>query len=47
MIDSLVTWAKEYKVDAFRFDLMGHHMVSQYAQRARRAGRADPRSKTA
>jgi pullulanase-type alpha-1,6-glucosidase len=28
MIDSLVTWAKEYKVDAFRFDLMGHHMLS-------------------
>jgi pullulanase-type alpha-1,6-glucosidase len=28
MIDSLVVWAKEYKVDAFRFDLMGHHMVS-------------------
>jgi pullulanase-type alpha-1,6-glucosidase len=28
MIDSLVTWAVEYKVDAFRFDLMGHHMVS-------------------
>jgi pullulanase len=27
MIDSLVTWAVEYKVDAFRFDLMGHHMV--------------------
>jgi pullulanase-type alpha-1,6-glucosidase len=26
MVDSLVTWAKEYKVDAFRFDLMGHHM---------------------
>jgi pullulanase-type alpha-1,6-glucosidase len=25
MIDSLVTWAREYKVDAFRFDLMGHH----------------------
>ena len=24
MIDSLVTWAKEYKVDGFRFDLMGH-----------------------
>jgi pullulanase-type alpha-1,6-glucosidase len=22
----LLTWAKEYKVDAFRFDLMGHHM---------------------
>ena len=28
MIDSLVTWATMYKVDAFRFDLMGHHMVS-------------------
>jgi len=28
MIDSVVTWAKEYKVDGFRFDLMGHHMLS-------------------
>ncbi len=27
MIDSLLVWAKAYKVDAFRFDLMGHHMV--------------------
>jgi pullulanase-type alpha-1,6-glucosidase len=27
MIDSLTTWAKEYKVDGFRFDLMGHHML--------------------
>jgi pullulanase len=26
MIDSLVLWAKAYKIDAFRFDLMGHHM---------------------
>jgi pullulanase-type alpha-1,6-glucosidase len=25
MIDSVVTWAKQYKIDAFRFDLMGHH----------------------
>ncbi|UGY91051.1 pullulanase-type alpha-1,6-glucosidase [Streptomyces gobiensis] len=24
-VDSIVTWAKEYKVDGFRFDLMGHH----------------------
>jgi pullulanase-type alpha-1,6-glucosidase len=24
MIDSVVTWAREYKVDGFRFDLMGH-----------------------
>jgi pullulanase len=26
MIDSVVTWATMYKVDGFRFDLMGHHM---------------------
>jgi pullulanase-type alpha-1,6-glucosidase len=26
MIDSVVTWAREYKVDGFRFDLMAHHM---------------------
>ncbi|MFF7153096.1 pullulanase-type alpha-1,6-glucosidase [Streptomyces sp. NPDC008139] len=25
VVDSIVTWAKEYKVDGFRFDLMGHH----------------------
>ncbi|MEV0323257.1 pullulanase-type alpha-1,6-glucosidase [Streptomyces sp. NPDC050658] len=25
VVDSLVTWAREYKVDGFRFDLMGHH----------------------
>ncbi len=28
MIDSLVSWAREYKVDGFRFDLMGHHMLA-------------------
>lgn len=28
MIDSVVIWAKDYKVDGFRFDLMGHHMKS-------------------
>lgn len=27
MVDSVVTWAREYKVDGFRFDLMGHHSV--------------------
>jgi pullulanase-type alpha-1,6-glucosidase len=27
MLDSLRTWATAYKVDGFRFDLMGHHMV--------------------
>lgn len=28
MVDSVVTWAKQYKVDGFRFDLMGHHMLA-------------------
>jgi pullulanase-type alpha-1,6-glucosidase len=25
MVDSVVSWARNYKVDGFRFDLMGHH----------------------
>ncbi|GAA1466034.1 pullulanase-type alpha-1,6-glucosidase [Microbacterium thalassium] len=25
MVDSVVMWARHYKVDGFRFDLMGHH----------------------
>jgi pullulanase len=25
VVDSIVIWAKQYKVDGFRFDLMGHH----------------------
>ncbi len=28
MVDSIVLWAVQYKVDSFRFDLMGHHMKS-------------------
>ena len=28
MVDSVVTWARAYKVDGFRFDLMGHHLVA-------------------
>jgi len=28
MIDSIITWARDYKVDGFRFDLMGHHPKS-------------------
>ncbi|MCW8127647.1 pullulanase-type alpha-1,6-glucosidase [Microbulbifer halophilus] len=27
MLDSLETWASAYKVDGFRFDLMGHHSL--------------------
>ncbi|MES1244068.1 MAG: pullulanase-type alpha-1,6-glucosidase [Acidobacteriota bacterium] len=26
LIDSVLTWATQYKVDGFRFDIMGHHM---------------------
>ncbi|MDT0343541.1 pullulanase-type alpha-1,6-glucosidase [Streptomyces litchfieldiae] len=25
IVDSVITWATQYKVDGFRFDLMGHH----------------------
>ncbi|WP_017573600.1 pullulanase-type alpha-1,6-glucosidase [Nocardiopsis halotolerans] len=25
VVDSVVTWARDHKVDGFRFDLMGHH----------------------
>ncbi|MCY9786940.1 pullulanase-type alpha-1,6-glucosidase [Nocardiopsis sp. EMB25] len=25
VVDSVTTWAREYRVDGFRFDLMGHH----------------------
>ncbi|WP_263080564.1 pullulanase-type alpha-1,6-glucosidase [Endozoicomonas sp. Mp262] len=26
MVDTLKVWVRDYKVDAFRFDLMGHHL---------------------
>ncbi|WP_429152410.1 pullulanase-type alpha-1,6-glucosidase [Aeromonas hydrophila] len=32
MDDSLVIWARDYKIDAFRFDLMGHHPKDQMVQ---------------
>lgn len=28
MVDSVLLWARAYKVDGFRFDLMGHHMLA-------------------
>ncbi|MDQ3526532.1 MAG: pullulanase-type alpha-1,6-glucosidase [Actinomycetota bacterium] len=31
MVDAVVLWAKEYKVDGFRFDLMGHHSTENMA----------------
>lgn len=27
MVDSVLLWAREYRVDGFRFDLMGHHLL--------------------
>jgi pullulanase len=27
IIDSLLVWVRDYKIDGFRFDLMGHHMT--------------------
>lgn len=42
MIDSLVVWARDYKIDGFRFDLMGHQPKAEMLE-AREAVRAvDP-----
>ena len=42
MIDSLVVWSRDYKIDGFRFDLMGHQ-PKQAMLKARNAVRAvDP-----
>lgn len=32
MIDAVIHWVKAYRVDGFRFDLMGHHMLSNFAK---------------
>ena len=40
MVDSTVLWAKHYKVDGFRFDLMGHHSRANMLAVRARAGRA-------
>jgi hypothetical protein len=32
MVDDLVHWARDYKADGFRFDIMGHHFVSNMAR---------------
>lgn len=32
MVDDVVHWARDYKVDGFRFDLMGHHMKSNMVE---------------
>ena len=40
MIDTLVRWARDYKVDGFRFDLMGLHLKDNMIHVRDRAGRA-------
>ena len=47
MVDSLVTWATEYKVDGFRFDLMGHHPKSTMLAVRAALDRADAAPRTA
>ena len=42
MIDSLVTWASEYSISGFRFDLMGHHMVSNMEKALNAVRNVDP-----
>ncbi|WP_094696313.1 pullulanase-type alpha-1,6-glucosidase [Aeromonas sp. A35_P] len=42
MDDSLVTWARDYKIDAFRFDLMGHHPKDQMVQALAAVKRVNP-----
>ena len=42
MVDSLVTWARHYKVSGFRFDLMGHHMLSNMEKALAAVQAVDP-----
>ncbi len=42
MVDSLEVWASAYKVDGFRFDLMGHHMVSNMEKVQNALAEIDP-----
>jgi pullulanase-type alpha-1,6-glucosidase len=39
LVESVVTWAREYKVDGFRFDLMGHHSKETMLKVRRALGR--------
>ncbi|OAN13303.1 type II secretion protein [Photobacterium jeanii] len=40
--DSLVVWARDYKVDSFRFDLMGHHPLAQIKESLAAVKQVDP-----
>lgn len=40
--DSIATWVEQYKIDAFRWDLMGHHPLAQIQQTLAAAQAIDP-----
>lgn len=40
--DSIKTWTKEYKIDAFRWDLMGHHPLAQMTDTLKAAKSINP-----
>ncbi|RFA25292.1 hypothetical protein CAI21_19430 [Alkalilimnicola ehrlichii] len=42
MLDSMETWAEQYRIGAFRFDLMGHHMKSHVLAAQERVQAIDP-----
>ncbi|MCH8553019.1 MAG: pullulanase-type alpha-1,6-glucosidase [Natronospirillum sp.] len=42
MLDSMETWAEQYRIGAFRFDLMGHHMVDHIEAAVHRVQAVDP-----
>jgi pullulanase len=42
--DSLVVWSRDYKIDAFRFDLMGHHPLAQMEDALHAVQAVDPQT---
>ncbi|PSW16022.1 DUF3372 domain-containing protein [Photobacterium rosenbergii] len=40
--DSLVVWSRDYKIDSFRFDLMGHHPLDQMQRSLHEVQKVDP-----
>lgn len=40
--DSLVVWSRDYKIDSFRFDLMGHHPLDQMKRSLHEVQKVDP-----
>lgn len=42
MVDSLVVWARDYKIDGFRFDLMGHQPKSAMLNARDKVREIDP-----